>query len=389
MIRADRQWKFWLWGLAAFIAILWLLHTMLTPFVAGMALAYLLDPLADRLERRGVPRWAATTLVLLGFLLSAFLALLLLAPLLQAQIEQLVAIAPVWIAWAKKELLPAIQNWLRRLPAAEAKQLRDAAGSYAGTAVGWTAEILRDVLSRGVALFDILSAIVVTPIVAFYLLRDWDRLVATVDSWLPRPYADTIRAQARAVDTTLSGFVRGQAAVCLCLGVFYGLALTLLGLDFGLVIGMITGLLSFIPFVGSMTGFIASVSLALFQFDEIWRVGAVVGIFLFGQAVEGNVLTPKLVGDKVGLHPVWVMFALLAGGALFGFVGVLLAVPVAAIIGVLTRFGLQQYMQSSLYRGFAQATPTRLDLPPDPLLSHPAAEGAERGSGVADMPPPP
>jgi predicted PurR-regulated permease PerM len=389
MMRANRQWKFWLWGFVGFIAVVWLLRSMLAPFVAGMAVAYLLDPLADKLEARRVPRWAATTIVLLGFLLSAVLALLLLLPLLQAQVVQLIEVAPEWIAWAKKEVLPAIQRWLRRLPAAEAKQLREAAGSYAGTAVGWTADVLRNILTKGVAIIDILSVIFITPIVAFYLLRDWDRLIATVDSWLPRPYADTIRQQAREVDTTLAGFVRGQATVCLCLGVFYAVALTAAGLDFGLVIGLITGILSFIPFVGSLVGFVASVGLALFQFDEFWRVGLIAGIFFFGQAVEGNILTPKLVGDKVGLHPVWVMFALLAGGALFGFVGVLLAVPVAAVIGVLTRFSLRQYMQSSLYRGFDAQVATPLDLAPDRLLSHPAAEGAERGAGIADLPPKP
>lgn len=388
-MRANRQWKFWLWGFVAFIAAVWLLRSMLAPFVAGMAVAYLLDPVADKLEARGVPRWAATTLVLLGFLLAAVLALLLLAPLLQAQIVQLVEVAPQWIDWAKQEVLPAIQRLLRRLPASDVKQLREAAGNYAGTAVGWTADVLRNILTSGVAIIDILSVIFITPIVAFYLLRDWDRLVETVDGWLPRPYLETIREQARAVDRTLAGFVRGQATVCLSLGVFYAVALTAAGLSFGLVIGLITGILSFIPFVGSLVGFVASVGLALFQFDELWRVGLVAGIFFFGQAIEGNILTPKLVGDKVGLHPVWVMFALLAGGALFGFVGVLLAVPVAAVIGVLTRFCLQRYMQSSLYRGFEVAGPTPLDLPPDPLLSHPAAQGAERGDGVADMPPKP
>lgn len=389
MTRANRQWRFWAWGFAIFIAIVWLLHSMLAPFVAGMALAYLLDPLADRLEARRVPRWAATTLVLLGFLLAAVLALLLLVPLLQAQVVQLIDMAPEWIAWAKKEVLPAVQRWVKRLSASDVQRLRDAAGGYAGTAVSWTADFLGGILSRGVAIVDILSVIFITPIVAFYLLRDWDRLITTVDGWLPRPYADIIREQARAVDTTLAGFVRGQATVCLTLGVFYAVALTAAGLDFGLVIGIITGVLSFIPFVGTGVGFAASVGLALFQFDEMWRVGLVAGIFIFGQAVEGNILTPKLVGDKVGLHPVWVIFALMAGGALFGFVGVLLAMPVAAVIGVLARFALGQYTQSSLYRGFTPPVATGLDLPPDPLLSHPAAEGAARGDGVADMPPPP
>ncbi len=385
----ERQWRFWAWTFAIFILLVWLLRSMLAPFVAGMAVAYLLDPVVDRLERRHVPRWAATTLVLIGFVLALALALLLLVPLIQDQVVQLIHMAPEWVAWAKKEVLPTVQRWLKRLSPSDVQKLREAAGDYAGTAVGWTAEILRNVVDRGIALVDILSVIFITPIVAFYLLRDWDRLIAAVDGWLPRHHADTIREQARAVDTTLAGFVRGQATVCLALGTFYALALTAAGLDFGLVIGMISGLLSFIPFVGTLFGFVASVGIALFQFDETWRIGLVVGLFLFGQAIEGNVLTPKLVGDKVGLHPVWVIFALMAGGALFGFVGVLLAMPVAAVLGVLTRFLLKRYTDSSFYRGHGPAEPAGLDLPPDPLLSHPAAQGAERGGGVADIPPPP
>lgn len=388
MNRARQQWRFWAWGFVGFILAVWLLRSMLAPFVAGMAVAYLLDPLADRLEARKMPRWAATTLVLLGFLLSVVLALLLLLPLIQAQIVQLIDIAPEWIAWAKKEVLPTVQRWLKRLSASDVQRLRDAAGGYAGTAVGWTAEVLRDLLSRGVAIVDILSVIFITPIVAFYLLRDWDKLIASVDGLLPRHHAATIRAQARAVDQTLAGFVRGQSTVCVVLGLFYAIALTAAGLDFGLIIGMISGLLSFIPFVGSLVGFGASIGIALFQFDEMWRVGLVAGIFFLGQAVEGNVLTPKLVGEKVGLHPVWVIFALMAGGALFGFVGVLLAVPVAAVIGVLARFAIQQYTDSSLYIGHGGTPPPPLDLAPDPLLSHPAAEGAER-HGIADLKPPP
>ncbi|MFV3128012.1 AI-2E family transporter [Niveispirillum sp. KHB5.9] len=388
MMRASSQWKFWVWGLVIFVLLFWLLRSMLAPFVVGMAVAYLLDPVADKLEARGWKRWSATTLVLLGFLLAVVLALLLLAPLLQAQITRLIEVAPEWITWAKQEVVPTVQRWLRRLPASEQQQIRAAAGNYAGTAVGWTADVVRNILTSSVAIIDILSVVFITPIVAFYLLRDWDRLVATVDGWLPRPHVDTIREQAREVDTTLAGFVRGQALVCLFLGVFYALGLTIAGLEFGLVIGLITGILSFIPFVGSLVGFSASVGLALFQFDEMWRVGVIMGIFFLGQAIEGNFLTPKLVGDRVGLHPVWVIFALMAGGALAGFVGVLVAVPVASIIGVLTRFCLRQYTQSSFYNGCPPVVATDLDLPPDPLLSHPAAEGAER-AGPADTNPAP
>jgi predicted PurR-regulated permease PerM len=244
---------------------------------------------------------------------------------------------------------------LARLSPENVARLRAGAEQFAGEAVNWTARVVRGVLSGGLALFDVLSVVLITPIVAFYLLRDWDKLTAAVESWLPREHRQVILGQVREVDRTLAGFVRGQASVCLALGVFYALALTAVGLNFGLVVGLAAGFLSFVPFVGSLVGFASSVGIAMFQYDDWLMVGVVAGIFIFGQAVEGNVLTPKLVGDRVGLHPVWVMFALLAGGSLFGFLGVLLAVPVAAVIGVLVRFLLGQYLASRYYRGTAGA----------------------------------
>lgn len=226
--------------------------------------------------------------------------------------------------------------------------------------VGWLGTVLQSIVTGGVALFDVLTLLFITPIVAFYLLRDWDVMIGTIHGWLPRQHAATILDQVNEIDRTLAGFVRGQATVCLVLGLFYGVALSVFGLNFGLVVGSIAGLLSFIPYVGSLVGFVSSVGIALVQYDTWTPVVVVVVIFLVGQAVEGNFLTPKLVGDKVGLHPVWVMFALLAGGSLFGFVGVLMAVPVAAVIGVLTRFALQQYLSSSYYSGPDWVLRTRL-----------------------------
>jgi predicted PurR-regulated permease PerM len=217
--------------------------------------------------------------------------------------------------------------------------------------VTWGTNLLGQVISGGVAIANLISLLVITPVVAFYLLRDWDRIVARVDTWLPRGHAGAIREQAREIDRTLAGFLRGQGTVCLILGVFYAIGLTLAGLDFGLVVGLVAGLLSFIPYVGAIVGLVLSVGLALVQFDDWLRIAVVAGIFFVGQAVEGNFLTPKLVGESVGLHPVWIIFGLLAGGALFGFVGVLLAVPAAAVIGVGVRFALGRYMQSPYYHG--------------------------------------
>ncbi|QJE73070.1 AI-2E family transporter [Aerophototrophica crusticola] len=386
---SARQVRFWLIGFAVFAVLLWLLRDVLGPFVAGMAVAYLLDPLVDRLERAGLPRWLATTVVLLSFVFVVLLVLVLLFPLLRSQVVQAVQGLPNLVAWVKGEVLPRVEAIVATLSPEDVERLRTAVGEYAGTVVGWATDLVRGVLSGGVAIVDVISVLLITPVVAFYLLRDWDKLVGTVDSWLPRPHAETIREQAREVDSTLAGFVRGQASVCVVLGLFYALALSAVGLDFGLIIGLFSGLLSFIPYVGSLVGFVSSVGVAFFQYDELWRVGLVAGIFILGQAVEGNVLTPKLVGDKVGLHPVWIMFALLAAGSLFGFVGVLLAVPVAAVIGVLVRFGLKQYMASPIYTGrFARRTApeTVAVFPAEMPLAGPAGAEHTVTRAPADVP---
>lgn len=382
---ARRQFRFWGIATVVFVALLWLLGDVLLPFVAGMAVAYLLDPLVDRLEGLRLPRWLATTVVLLMFILVAVLTAMLLFPLLRAQIGALVDMAPRWVAWVRDDLLPDLEALVLKLSPEDVERLRTAVQDYAGTVVRWVAELLRGILSGGVAIFDVISVILITPIVAFYLLRDWDLLVGRLDSLLPRHHAPVVREQVREVDRTLAGFVRGQATVCLILGIFYAVALSAAGLEFGLIIGLFAGLLSFIPYVGSLVGFAASVGIAFVQWDELWRVGLVAGIFVFGQAVEGNFLTPKLVGGRVGLHPVWVIFALMAGGSLFGFVGVLLAVPVAAVIGVLVRFGLKQYVGSSLYTGPLPAAPSPAVAEGRPM--HPASEGAT-AHGPSDRPPP-
>jgi predicted PurR-regulated permease PerM len=361
----GRQLRFWLAAAIVLAVAIYFLRTMLLPFVAGMGVAYLLDPLADRIERSGAPRWLATTLVLGSFVLILGLALALVAPLVQAQLVALIADAPDAVEAVRARMEPVVHDLIARLSPGDVERLRGAAGDYAGTAVSWLAGLVAGVFSGAVSLIDVLSLVVITPIVAFYLLRDWDHIVAAVDSWLPRPHAETVRQQAREADRILAGFVRGQATVCLALGLFYAVALSLAGLKFGLTIGLVSGLLTFVPYVGSAVGFISSVGVALFQYDSWTMVGVIVGIFVVGQALEGNVLTPKLVGDRVGLHPVWVMFAILAGGTLFGFLGVLLAVPVTAVAGVLVRFGLRQYLSSGYYTG-----PLALDhdpgVPPEP-----------------------
>jgi predicted PurR-regulated permease PerM len=346
---SRRQLRFWLMTLLVLVCTLYLLRDMLLPFVAGMAIAYFLDPVADRLESVGAPRWLAATCVLLFFVLILVLAIVLLVPLIQSQIVQLVDALPQIVNWVNTIGIPTIERMLTKLSVENVERLKNAVNSFAGDAVSWLGTVLRGIVTGGFALFDVLTLLFITPVVAFYLLRDWDLMITTIHRCLPRQHVPTILGQVNEIDDTLAGFVRGQATVCLILGLFYGVALSVFGLNFGLVIGSIAGLLSFIPYVGSMVGFVASVGVALVQYETWTPVLIVVAIFVVGQAVEGNFLTPKLVGEKVGLHPVWVMFALLAGGSLFGFLGVLLAVPVAAVIGVLTRFALQQYIASPYY----------------------------------------
>lgn len=346
-----RRSLFWAAALAFAILFLVLLSGILLPFVAGMALAYFLDPLADRLEARKVPRALATTAVLAAFFIIFVAFLLLLLPLLQGQLVGMVQQLPSVIRAAIDGLASLLETASTRIEPEQMDEIRGALADLQKQAAGWALGLIRGVWSSGLALLNVIGLLFITPVVAWYLLRDWDHMVARIDGWLPRDHAETIREQGRKIDQTLAGFVRGQAMVCLILGVAYAVALQLAGLRYGLAVGMIAGLISFIPYVGSIVGLVLSLGLGYLQFGVSLQLGVLAVIFFAGQAVEGNFLTPKLVGERVGLHAVWVMFALLAGGALFGFVGVMLAVPVAAIIGVLVRFALDRYLESALYHG--------------------------------------
>ncbi len=336
---------------AVFGILLYLLKSVLLPFVAGILVAYFLDPLADRLERAGCSRTLATTIITAGFFLAVGLGVVVIFPLLQDQIVGLAHRMPAVIDAVRERAQPLIERLHTQLTDEQVAKLKDAAGGYAGEAVKWVTQFVKGLLSGGVAVFQLISLLIITPLVSFYLLRDWDRIVERFDTLLPRDMAPTIREQMAAIDTTVAGWVRGQATVCLILGIWYGLGLTAVGLEFGLVVGFLTGLISFIPYFGCGIGLVIALGIALAQFGIGAKIVMVVGVFVVGQIVEGYFLTPRLVGEKVGLHPVWVIFALFAGGALFGFTGVLLAVPVAAVIGVLIRFAISRYKESELYRG--------------------------------------
>ncbi|MCP4486800.1 MAG: AI-2E family transporter [Gammaproteobacteria bacterium] len=347
----ERQAIFWVVGFALTMLLLNLLSGILLPFVAGMAVAYFLDPVADWLEERKLSRNIATTIILLAFFLLMALFVTLLFPLLQRQVVDLFQMIPGIIATIRAETLPWIEQTIADLPPETMENIRNTAKDFAGSAVKWFTGVAGNLWKSGMAFFNLLSLLVITPVVAFYLLRDWDLMTAKINNWLPRRPAPVIRTQFVEIDRTLAAFVRGQSIVCLVLAVFYGIGLTIVGLKSGLLVGLGTGLISFIPYVGAATGLIIGVGIALFQFNEWLPIIIVACIFLTGQTVESYFLTPRLVGDRVGLHPVWIIFALLAGGALFGFTGVLLAVPVAAVIGVLIRFAIDRYLESALFHG--------------------------------------
>ena len=345
----GRQLRFWLIGLAVFVVLLFLLRSVLLPFVLGMAIAYLLDPLCDWLEDHRFPRWLATTILLVLFTFLILAAVMLLVPVLTSQLSDLLKRAPSYLAAIKSHADQLLLTLEARTDPALMGKIQDGLGGFSEKAIAWFTKTFTNLLSQGAALANLISLIVITPVVAFYLLRDWDKLIESVNDWLPRRHVPVIRRLAKEVDQTLAGFLRGQGMVCLLLGCFYAVGLTIAGLDFGLIIGLMAGFLTFIPYAGSIFGLLLSVGLAALQFDNWGDVGIVAAIFFVGQILEGNVLTPKLVGDRVNLHPVWIIFALLAGGALFGFVGILIAVPLAAVIGVGVRFALELYLDSPFY----------------------------------------
>ncbi len=349
----ERRQLIWLAITLIGVVLVYELRAALPPFIAGMAVAYLLDPLADRLEAVGCPRTVAVLIILGSFLAILVAAAALLFPILQVQIVELVARLPGYIQKGRDAIMPMFERLQASLSQDEVERLRSAVGNVAGDVVGWLGQIVGGLWSGGLAIFNALSLVVIMPVVAFYLLRDWDRIVAHIDSLLPRDGADTVREQVGEIDKRLSGFVRGQASVCLALGTWYAVGLTLVGLDFGVLVGVGAGLISFVPYLGTAVGLIVGLGLALAQFDSWLPIGLVAAVFASGQILEGYVLTPRLVGQRVGLHPVWVLFALMAGGALLGFTGVLLAVPAAAVIGVLVRFAIARYLQSPLYRSRA------------------------------------
>jgi len=360
----DRQILVWAIALAILGYLLYLLSGAIAPFAAGIALGYLLDPVVRRMQGFGLSRLFASLIILVVFILVGALLLLVAAPALANQFASFAQKLPGYAmklqALAVDQGAALLQRYGGELRASgwtiSADQIQKSVGDFVGQGAQWLLNFLRSLVSGGAAIFSFLSFLVITPVVAFYILVDWNKMVATLDGWLPLPHRAALRAIASEINDALAGFIRGQSLVCLFLGLWYGIGLTLIGLDFGFLIGVIAGVLSFIPYVGSLTALVLSVAVGLVQgWPSLTLFLSALGIVVVGQFLEGYVISPKLVGGSIGLHPVWLMFALFAFGELFGFTGLLIAVPAAAALGVLVRHLIGLYLNSALYRGGADS----------------------------------
>ena len=355
-----RQIRFWLITAALFTLFIYIFSNILLPFAAGMVLAYFLDPVADRLQKAGLSRVMATVLILIAFVIVLALGLVILIPILAQQMNDFLGRLPEYLSRLQGLITSFDPEWLKERFGVDPGSLKEGLNSVVTSGFGFLSTVFESIWASGVALFNIAGLFVVTPVVAFYMLLDWDRMVAAVDGWVPRDHVQTVRKIATDINKSTAGFVRGQGTLCLVLGVLYAVGLTVVGLNFGILIGMFAGLISFIPYVGSLVGLVLSVGVAFVQFWPDWPwVAVVAGVFFVGQFVEGNILQPRLVGKSVGLHPVWLMFALFAFGALFGFVGLLIAVPAAAAVAVLVRFAISRYLELPLYKGHKEEPPAK------------------------------
>jgi predicted PurR-regulated permease PerM len=340
-------------GILVVVALtLYAINDILLPFLVGMAIAYFLDPTVDQLQKAGLSRMWATSVITICFFAVLVALLILLVPLLQDQLVAFFHRIPDLVNQLNAWFQPILADVREMIPTERLGDVEDAGKGIVATVAIALAKIAQGIWAGGLALFNIVSLILITPVVAFYMLRDWDIIVVKVDTWLPRAHADNIRTLLSEIDMIIAGFVRGTGTVVLFLATVYAGGLTLIGLDFGLLVGLVAGFLSFIPYVGALSGLGVSLIIAIVQWGgDLYHIVLVLVVFGFGQVIESYYLTPKLVGERVGLHPVWVIFALFVGGLFLGFTGILLAVPIAATIGVLVRFFLGQYLMSPLYSG--------------------------------------
>ena len=332
-----------------FFFLLYVLRSVLLPFVAGILLAYLLDPMVDKLQKFKMSRTCATLVVCILTVLVVLPLLGLFFGMIENQVALLLKITPKYLGLIMEKISPILGGLVERFPELKDANLEEIVKGNVGNALKVAGKVLKGLISNSFAIINIVSLLLIMPVVTFYMLRDWDDFLKKTENLLPKKSKKGVIDSFKEIDKIVAGFIRGQLSVCLILGIMYSIGLKLVGLELGLLVGFIAGIISFIPYVGSITGFVVGCILAFAQYGDFSHVIYVVAVFMVGQFIEGNFLTPKLVGESVGLHPVWVMFALLAGGVLLGFLGLMLAVPIAAIIGVLVRNAIKKYKKSSLY----------------------------------------
>ncbi len=338
---------FWLSILLGLCLFLHLIREILLPFVVGMALAYILDPLADRLEAKGLSRTASTTLISATFLAMTAILMTTLLPMLVDQCIALAAELPTYISQARTTLQPQLMHLTRQFQLNNAQTMKEISDSLTNGLKG----IAGGLIQSSMAVLNVLALLIITPLVSFYLLRDWDKIMQEMDDLLPRRHAPIIREQCAVINRTLSAFVRGQLNVMLVLSVYYGITLSLASLNYALVVALLAALLIILPYIGTIISGAIAIGIAYAQFGATTDTLIVVAIFVFGQTMEGYVLTPRLIGRSVGLNPLWIIFGMLSGAAMMGFVGTLIAVPVTAVCGVLIRFAITGYRESVLYKG--------------------------------------
>lgn len=354
----ERHALFWAATALLFAYIVQLIAPALLPFAIGLTLAYFLSPIVDAMVRRGMPRWLATILLVTCSALIIVLALVFVMPILFQQAAGLMEAAPAAFQRLKTLIETSARDHLgSRYPQAEAT-VRNVLDSVTNAAPTLLAGIAQSVWNQSSAAYNFFTVVLITPVVFFYVLLDWPKIVAKLDSLLPRDEADQIRALSHEIDERISAFIRGQGVVCILLAIYYAAGFSLAGLNYGLLLGVATGLASFIPVFGWSIGALIAVLLAIVQYwPDMTSILIVVGVLLGGQALESGILSPYIIGSEVGLHPVWVIFALMTFSYLFGFLGLLVAVPVSAAIGVLVRFAVSSYLASSVYQGEVEAAP--------------------------------
>lgn len=347
----NRQTWLWIGFSIVSVGILYLLQGILMPFLTGLLVAYAMSPAVRRFEKWGLSRTLGTSLMILSFFLLIGLLLFIAIPFIQTELLHFASRVPQYGERIMTGLKPFLDEAALYIEPTDIERLRNLGSTYLVDVITWGLKLLAGILTGSLALANLISLIVITPVVAFYFLRDWDKIIQKIDDWLPRPYEPTLKRLFIEINVSIGGFAKGQALVCLSVALYYSIGLTLANLDFSVVVGMIIGVLAFIPYVGAIMGLLLSTGIALAQFTEWSSVGIVMGIFAIGQTLEGYLLIPYFVGDRIKIHPVWVIFALLAGGVLYGFVGILFALPAAAAIAVLVRYGLEVYLKSPYYLG--------------------------------------